>query len=242
MKTVPSMTRRPPGTRPVPGGVLPTGPSRLTAALCAAGCLALAGPAQAAGVYTGIGLPGMVLGFAVPVSDNLTLRTDFSSLGTRSASRVESGIRYDARLQADRIGAFVDWFPLGSRFRLTTGLTGNDIQARLGAFGAGRVLAIGSGSYTLGATDRFDVDIGFARASPYLGIGWGHRGGAKGLGVHADIGVSLGRPRVTTRVSGPLSSAPTIAADVAQEEAQLRDTLRRVRAVPQLTLGADYRF
>ena len=104
------------------------------------------------------------------------------------------------------------------------------------------MLTIGSNSYTLGATDRFDADIAFPRTTPYLGIGWGHRGGAAGLGLHADIGVSLGRPKVSTRVSGDLSQALTIAADVAQEEAQLRDSLRRIRAVPQITLGADYRF
>lgn len=204
--------------------------------------LALVGVAHAAGVYAGLGVPGVVLGFAVPVAQDVTLRTDFSTVGTRTANRVESGISYEARLKADRIGAFVDWFPFSGRFRLTAGVTSNDFKAQLGAFGAGKVVTIGSNSYTLQASDRFDADIGFPRTTPYLGIGWGHRGGAAGLGFHADIGVSIGRPTVSTRVSGNLALAPTIAADVAQEEAQLRDAVRRIRAVPQITLGADYRF
>ena len=224
-------------------GAATVGRSRRARALMAgfAG-LAMTGAAGAAGVYTGVGLPGVVLGFALPVSDNLTLRTDFSSLGTRTSSRVESGIRYDARLSTDRIGAFVDWHAFSGRFRLTAGITSNDFRVQLGAFGAGRAITIGSNTYTLQASDRFDADIAFPRATPYLGIGWGHRGGSTGLGVHADIGVSLGRPTVATRVSGNLSVAPTIAADVAQEEAQLRDAVRRIRAVPQITLGADYKF
>lgn len=205
--------------------------------------LALGTGAQAAGVYAGLGLPGLVLGFALPVSENVTLRTDYSTLGSRSTSRVESGIRYEGRLSADRIGAFADWFPFSGRLRLTAGVTSNDLAARLGAFGAGRVLAIGSNSYTLQASDRFDVDIAFSRTTPYVGIGWGHRGSKTGgLGFHADIGVSIGRPSVSTRVSGNLAAAATIAADVAQEEAQLRESLRRLRAIPQLTLGASYQF
>lgn len=204
--------------------------------------LATGGSAGAAGVYAGIGLPGLVLGFALPVSDNVTLRTDFSTVGTLTGTRVQSGINYSARLKADRIGAFVDWHPFSGRFRLTAGMTSNDFKGQLGAFGAGRVLSIGNGTYTLQAADRFDVDIAFPRATPYLGIGWGRRSGATGLGLHADLGVSLGRPTVATRVTGPLASLPTIAADVAQEEAQLRDTVRRLRAVPQITVGADYRF
>lgn len=203
---------------------------------------ALGGAAHAAGVYAGLGVPGVVLGFALPVSSNVTVRTDFSTVGTRTATRIESGISYDARLKADRIGAFVDWFPFSGRFRLTAGMTSNDFKAQLGAFGAGKVVTIGSNSYALQATDRFDADIAFPRTTPYLGIGWGHRGAASGFGFHADIGVSIGRPTVVTRVSGNLALAPTIAADVAQEEAQLRDALRRIRAVPQITLGADYRF
>lgn len=212
-------------------------------ALCAglAGFM-LAGAASAAGVYAGIGLPGVVFGLTVPVADNVTLRTDFSSMGTRTTSRVESGISYDARLKTDRIGAFVDWFPFSGRFRLTAGVTSNDFNAQLGAFGAGRVLTIGSNSYTLGANDRFDANVAFPRATPYLGIGWGHRGAAKGLGLHADIGMSMGRPSVSTRASGNLAQALTIAADAAQEEEQLRDALRRIRGVPQISVGVDYRF
>lgn len=222
-------------------------PARRPGAVWIAACtlvtgLAAAGSAGAAGVYAGIGLPGLVLGFALPVSGNVTVRTDFSTVGTLTGTRVESGISYAARLKADRIGAFVDWHPFSGSFRLTAGLTNNDFKAQLGAFGAGKVLSIGGSSYTLQANDRFDVDIAFPRATPYLGIGWGRRGDAKGLGFHADLGVSLGRPTVATRVSGSLASQPTIAADVAQEEAQLRDTVRRLRAVPQITVGADYRF
>ena len=216
-------------------------PGLMAACALVAG-LACAGATRAAGVYAGLGVPGVVLGFVLPISPNVTVRTDFATLGTRTATRVESGVSYDARVKTDRIGAFVDWFPFSGRFRLTAGVTGNDMKAQLGAFGAGKVVTIGNNSYTLQATDRFDADINFPRSTPYLGIGWGHRGGPTGLGFHADIGVSIGRPAVTTRVSGNLALAPTIAADVQQEEAQLRDTVRRIRAVPQLTLGADYRF
>ncbi len=232
-----------PTNNSLPAGRLLRAPrlrARQAVALTAA--LALSGASHAAGVYAGLGVPGVVLGFALPVSSNVTVRTDFSTLGTRTATRVESGISYDARLKADRIGAFVDWFPFSGRFRLTAGMTSNDFKAQLGAFGAGKVVTIGSNSYSLQATDRFEADIAFPRTTPYLGIGWGHRGSASGFGFHADIGVSIGRPTVSTRVSGNLALAPTIAADVAQEEAQLRDALRRIRAVPQITLGADYRF
>jgi hypothetical protein len=194
------------------------------------------------GVYAGIGLPGLTLGLAVPATDNLTIRADYTTVGNPTATRVESGITYDARLKAERLGVFADWYPFGGRFRLTAGATSNDVNARLAATGVGKVVTIGSNSYTLQANDRFDATIGFPRSTPYLGIGWGHRGGPTGLGFHADIGASIGRATVATAVSGNLSLAPTIAADVAAEEAQLRENVRKIRFIPQISMGVDYRF
>jgi len=214
----------------------------LAASLITLATAAACGSAHAMGVYAGIGLPGLTLGLAVPATENITVRADYTSVGNRTATRVESGITYDARLKAERLGVFADWYPFGGRFRLTAGATSNDVNARLAATGVGKVVTIGSNSYTLQANDRFDATIGFPRSTPYLGIGWGHRGGPTGLGFHADIGAAIGRATVATSVSGNLALAPTIAADVAAEEAQLRENVRKIRFIPQISMGVDYRF
>ena len=65
----------------------------------AAACAALIGligatAAQAGEVYTGIGLPGIGIGYAQPLNSSFTLRGDFFTLGERDRNKTESSIPY----------------------------------------------------------------------------------------------------------------------------------------------------
>jgi hypothetical protein len=208
--------------------------------------LALAGAsmaAQAGEVYGGIGLPGLMLGYAHAYSPTLTARVDVATLGSRSGNRTEDGIAYAGKIEAHRAGVFGDWFPFQGGFRLTGGVTFNKVGLALGAQpGAGGSITIGGQTVNaLAAGDRFDVSIKFPSATPYLGLGYGHHAG-KGLGFHADLGVSIGRTKLTATASGPNLSTAIAQADIDRELAELRDGVGKVRVLPQVSIGLNYRF
>ena len=54
------------------------------------------GSVHAGEVYLGLGLPGVGLGYAHPVSPRFTVRGDIFTLGSRSAPETEDGITYKA--------------------------------------------------------------------------------------------------------------------------------------------------
>ncbi|MES2888482.1 MAG: hypothetical protein V4739_10780 [Pseudomonadota bacterium] len=219
---------------------------RVTTVLQATALLVLAvsgiQSARAAEVYGGLGFPGVMVGYAHPLSDRATLRADYATLGTRSDTTTEEGITYNTKIKASRLGLFADWFVSpGSSFRLTGGLTSNQYKVDLSGGGTGSTITIGGSTYALAAGDRFDVKVKFPSTTPYLGVGWGHQKADKGWGFHADVGGSIGKAKVTTTVSGALA-AQVSQADIDAETAEIRDGVGQIRFVPQLTVGVSYRF
>ena len=112
--------------------------------------------AHAAEVYTGIGTHGLMLGFAQPVSDSITVRVDVASLGTHTGAESESGIDYEGTARLHRTGVFADWFFAGG-WRVTLGATFNKWQLDLVARGNGGTINIGGTDYTSTPDDRLDV-------------------------------------------------------------------------------------
>lgn len=213
---------------------------RFRSSLVFAALAASAGTPHAAEVYGGIGLPGAMIGFAQPVSDTVTLRGDFATLGSHDKDYDEDGIKYKGHLKTDRLGLFADWFPFNGGFRLTGGLTFNSWKLDLNAQGNGSTITIGNNTYALSANDRFDVTVEFPKTTPYLGIGYGHQK-ESGLGFLFDLGVSIGKAKLSESHSGPnLGSASQ--ADIDKELAELRDGVGKVKVLPQLSIGLNYRF
>lgn len=209
--------------------------------LALAASLSAAGAVQAAEVYTAVGAPGLMLGVAQPINNQITLRADLASAGNRSRNSTQEGIAYQGKLKSGRFAVFGDWFPMDSGFRITAGLTSNDYKLDLDASGAGRTVQVGDGTYTLTAADGLAVAMRFPSTTPYLGIGWGHRMGETGWRFNADLGAMLGTASVTVTPRGALA-LPQAQADVAKETAQLRDQVNNVKAIPQISIGVSYAF
>lgn len=209
-------------------------------ALALATSVAAASAAHAGEVYGNLGFPGVMLGYAMPVSERLTLRADIATLGDRSDRRSEAGISYDASLKTTRVALLADWFPMAGAFRFTGGVTSNQYKIDLLATGAGGSLTIGNTTYPTTAADRFDVQVKFPSTTPYLGIGWGH-GVGSGLRFSFDLGAAIGKAKVSYQLSGPAAGLVS-QADVDAELAQLRDGVGKVRAIPQLSFGIGYSF
>ena len=225
---------------PFPVSVRPRSGRRFAAVLALA-ATGLLPQAQAGEVYANVGLPGIGLGYAHPIDSRFTVRADFMTLGSRSKSTTEEGIRYDGRYKLQRLAVLGDWFPFGGSFRLTGGLSSNQYKVTLDATGENGSLTIGDRTYTTTAADGLKVEVKFPSVTPYLGIGWGHQSGS-GWRFGADIGALVGRAKVNATVRGALASEPDIQANLDKELAELRDGVGKVRAIPQLSVAIGYSF
>ena len=236
-----------PSRPPVPSRLVarlsPRPPSRAvvlaTLALCCASSGALAGES-----YVKVGLPGIVVGYAHSVNDQLGLRVDAGTTGNTQRDRTESGVPYRASVKYNRVGLFGDYRPFGGRFRLTAGLTINDASVKLDSrFDGVTPVTINETTITPTAADYFKAHVKIPRLTPYFGIGWGHQPRETGFGFVADIGVSIGKAKVTVdqnlveNYPGLISQA-----DVDAETRQLKDDVGKLRVLPHVAVGMSYRY
>ena len=192
--------------------------------------------AQAGEVYGGGGFPGVMLGYAQQIDSRFAVRGDIATVGRLDVRRTEEGVAYSGKLEAQRIGAFVDWFALRGGFRLTGGVTFNTYKMALAARSTSGI-SIGNSIYN---GTSLDVTIKFPETTPYIGIGYGHHAG-KGWGFVWDLGASIGKPKVTANAVGFPNNAQ-FTADLDRELAQLRQGVGKVRLMPQATMALSYKF
>ena len=203
-----------------------------------------AAPAIAGEAYGNIGVPGVMLGYAHSVDRDWGVRADVSTLGSMSRDYTESGITYKGTIKAQRVGLFADYFPMQGGFRLTGGLTFNDMKVRLKSkFDGTTAVTVGNQTITPTANDYFNAEVKFPRTTPYLGIGWGHQMSDPGLGFVADLGVMIGKAKVTTS-QNVVANHPGVVtqADVDVETQKLRDGAGHITVIPQLSVGLSYRY
>jgi hypothetical protein len=216
-------------------------PCRLATAALVGTTLLLGLPsAQAGEVYGQLGLPGVGLGYSQPINPMFGVRADWVTLGSRSKTQSEEGVDYAAKLNSSRLALLADVFPFEGRFRFTAGLTSNNYKLDLDASGAGKVITVGSRSYTLAATDGYNVQIKFPSSTPYLGIGWGHQQ-ETGLRFAADLGAMIGKATLTATGRGQFATTQG-QADLDAELAQLKDGVGKIRFVPQISVAIGYAF
>ena len=196
----------------------------------------LSGLAQAGEVYGGGGFPGVMLGYAQQLDRHFAVRGDVATVGRLEVRRTEEGVAYSGKLQAQRIGAFADWFALNGGFRLTGGVTFNTYKMALSARSPSAV-TIGGSTYS---GTSLDVTIKFPETTPYLGIGYGHHAG-KGWGFVWDVGASIGKAKVTANAVGFPDNAQ-FRADLDRELEQLRQGVGKERLMPQATMALSYKF
>lgn len=197
-------------------------------------------------VYAKIGLPGLVVGYALPLTDKFVVRADLGSTGAFTRTEREEAIDYQGKLKYGRAAILADYFPLGGGFRLTGGLTFNDTSLTLDAkTQPGSSLTVNGKTVVLQGGDRFRAKAEFPKVTPYIGVGWGHQRAEKGLGFVADLGVSVGRAKV--RIDENISTNPAYAgvisaSDVEAEKQKLRDGVAKVNVLPQISVGLRYVF
>jgi hypothetical protein len=221
---------------------------RLTACTLAALALLAARPAAAVEAYAATGFPYALVGLAQPVNASFALRADFGTIAHHGYSGSTSDNDFKGNIDYNRAALLGDWFVAGGGFRLSGGATFNQAKATMTASAHNGKISIGGTQYDAPSSLYYvQSELSFPKAAPYIGLGWGHHDAPAGLSFNFDLGASIGTAKAT-----PLKASPALAselavnqagaADLASENRDFQDTVRKFKAIPQLTFGIGYRF
>lgn len=210
--------------------------------LALATCAVLPTAANAAGVYAGIGFPGLTLGYDYALSSSVSLRGEYSGGLSLSRNGQRNGIDFNGNLKANSLGAFADWYPIaGNGFRATGGVTLNTTKATFNASGNNGTATINGKPVSL-AGETFNVELKYPGLTPYVGIGYNStHNDPKGWGFYVDAGVTIGKFNTTVSTS-MVGKQGITQADVDAQTSSVRDSINKLSVVPKFSIGAIYSF
>lgn len=179
------------------------------------------------GVTVKAGTTGAGIDLTKSIFENVNFRLGYNRLDF-SHSLTASGIQYDGDVRLETVPVFLDWHVLSGGFRISTGVFYNNTHMTLDSRAPGSL-----------GTLRGSVELGNSFV-PYLGLGWANAVDHDDRwGFAVDVGVYYqGEPSVTLTQSGNMVSA----ADLAQQEQNLRDELDDFTFYPVATVGVFFRF
>jgi hypothetical protein len=193
---------------------------------------------------------------ATPLARTLNLRggATFFNLGYDFGV---DGTNYSFDLQLRSGQMTVDWFPFHGGFRVSSGFLIFKSQLSGAAnVPAGNTFQLGSATFTSSATDPVhgNASLNFSRSlMPLVTFGFGNMIPRSGrhLSFPFEVGAAyMGHNAVQLNLQGTACiqygcmsvSNPTIQQDIAGEQSNLNESIRRLQAYPIISMGAAYRF
>ncbi len=221
--------------------------------LLVAASLCSANSAQADAVNVALGSHGVALEYYLMMSEKVSARfalTDMPIDMKRSEDEADIYLKYDRT----NIGMLFDFRPMAGTFHLTAGLYVGDHNININA-----KVKDGNETYDLGDQSYYGRNLGvkssisFAKAQPYLGLGWGTLPTKSGFSVNFDVGVLyLGKTSVDIDATGQASTDNTNWFDVTsnavfqgeleKERRDLEDKAKKIQFAPVIQLGMGYKF
>lgn len=201
------------------------------------GC-ALAAQAQGPTAGLAVGSSGLSVEAGYPLSPNLGVRGLLSGWSF-SRDFSDEQVEYQGDLDLSTAGAVLDWHPVDSGFRITTGLFLND--NRLTGRAEGEIELDGITYPELG----LEAEADWGRVAPYFGVGYGNSWGSRGWSFGADVGLLVtGSPSVSVVASGDerIVEDERFLASLERERLAVEDELSELDLYPVVRLGAFYRF
>ena len=197
--------------------------------------------AQGVGVYGVAGSGGLGVGVNLPVGPALGVRGELAQL-KQSDTYTEDQITYKGDVKLKGNGVFVDFRPFMGSFRLVGGATFGGTSASLQAQATDGTVTI-DGQRFNAAGNSLRADIKYPSTMPYLGVGWGHgRFNEPGLTFALDLGVSIGKPKVTLTGSGGLLAQPGAQSAISAEQRKVQDDLNGTKVLPVVKFTVGYQF
>jgi hypothetical protein len=189
-------------------------------------------------VYVGAGTK-FVAGTAIALTNDLSLRLELSGLTPEQDNERHNGSTYLVTKNNTSVGAYLDWYPTDSSFRLVGGVNINNLNRTV--YGLANTISVNGKPVNLSG-EAFNVEYKFPRVTPYLGIGFGHRNLSKdGWDYFGDLGMMLGKydAVATTSIIGKQGVK---ASDLDAEMNKIRRSMNKWSFIPVATFGLSYRY
>ena len=200
--------------------------------------------AQGIAIAPKIGSTGAGADLTVGVARTLNVRLGAQGW-SRSETRTEQEIEYDADLKLLSGQILLDLHPGGRAFRISAGaiVNGNEVTA---VSTEDAVYVINGTPYPVGLVGRLSGKVETNTLAPYLGVGWGNAvaPGAKWR-FAVDVGAFYqGSPKVSLRAESPfLPLLPdSFEEDLEAERQEIEEDIDSYTVYPVISVGVSYRF
>ena len=200
--------------------------------------------AQGVAIAPKIGTTGAGADLTIGVARTLNVRLGAQGW-SRSETRTEQEIEYDADLTLLSGQILLDVHPAGRGFRISAGavVNGNEVTA---VSTEDAVYTINGVPYPVGLVGRLSGSVETNPVAPYLGIGWGNAVAPGSRWRFAvDVGAFYqGEPEVTLRAESPFIDLlpERFERDLEAERQEIEDGLDSYTVYPVISLGVSYRF
>lgn len=193
------------------------------------------------------GVRAGTLGLGVEVSkllvNHVGLRVggDFASITLKDVEKTD--ITYDVKVKWQAWSALLDFYPAprGS-FHLTGGLITNPVKITATALPTGGSFEINNHTYTTSEVGTLTGTGEFSSVLPYVGLGVGTAASQHGgLAFVFDLGVAIGKPKISLSATGAAGNA-LLQSDLNAQIATTQDDLNKLPVYPVLAFGLIYRF
>lgn len=189
------------------------------------------------------GTPGAGLQAQFAVNDYIVLRGSYDVLQWE-ADDAYDGIDYEADIDFQSPGAFVDLHPFKNPFFVSAGAYFGDRGVDLNATPTENV-NIGGATFTPEQVGRLTGRIELESTAPFLGLGFDNTFTHDGhWGFRLLAGAAFGdAPQVDLNsTGGSLSDEPLFQERVEQEEQDVQQDADNYKVLPVIQMGLNYRF
>ena len=181
-----------------------------------------------------------ILGYTWRKSLDFGLRTEVSGSSKSDANKNVDGSIYDYYHKDTTLGAYVDWYPTQSNFRLTGGININDMRTRVSSMNNG-TLNVNGLQVALGGS-TFKVDLKFPVVSPYIGLGYTNKNAdSSGIHFYGDAGLMIGKYNATATTT-LIGVQNVTASNVDAELNNIRKSLFKYSFIPTANVGLTYKY
>jgi hypothetical protein len=200
--------------------------------------------AQQLAIAPKIGTTGAGADLTIGVARSLNVRLGVQGW-SRSETRTEQEIEYDADFKLVSGEVLLDLHPGGRRFRVSAGavMNGNEVDA---VSSDDAVYTINGVDYPAALVGRLRGKVETNSVAPYLGIGWGNAVAPGSRWRFAfDLGAFYqGSPKVSLRAEpvNPALLPPRFEQDLEAERQKIEDDLDSYTIFPVVAVGVSFRF
>ncbi|WP_299177475.1 hypothetical protein [uncultured Brevundimonas sp.] len=190
-----------------------------------------------------VGTPGVGVQVQYSVNDYIVLRGGYDLLRWETDDTYD-GIEYEADIDFQSPGAFVDLHPFRNGFFVSAGAYLGDRGVDLKS-DPDEDVEIGGFTFTPEQVGTLTGRIDLESTAPFLGLGFDNSFTRDGrLGFRVLAGAVFGdAPQVNLEASGgTLSNQPLFQTLLAQEEQEIQDEADDYEILPVVQIGLNYRF